>query len=147
LLLLGNGKGEFTAIPGRESGIHVLGQQRSCAVADYDADGRVDLVVTQNRGEVKLFNNLTAKPGIRVQLAGDSNNHSTIGAILRSKTNKGYGPAREIHAGSGYWSQDGAIQVLGSSDVIEGVQVRWPNGKESFTPVTISEKLVQISAR
>jgi hypothetical protein len=40
------------------------------------------------------------------------------------------GPAREIHAGSGYWSQDGAVQVLGKAKEPSGIWVRWPGGKE-----------------
>ena len=49
LLLLGDGKGGFRAMPGApsalsaaSSGIRVLGDQRGAAAADYDGDGRVD---------------------------------------------------------------------------------------------------------
>jgi enediyne biosynthesis protein E4 len=42
------------------------------------------------------------------------------------------GPAREIHAGSGYWSQDSATQVVTTKlnkESATGIQVRWPGGK------------------
>ena|ERR1051325_9067525 len=40
------------------------------------------------------------------------------------------GPAREIHAGSGYWSQDSTMQVFGTPASPTQVRVRWPGGKE-----------------
>src|SRR5213075_2287729 len=51
LLLKGDGQGNFTPVPGQESGIIAHGEQRGCAVADYDADGRVDVVLCQNAAE------------------------------------------------------------------------------------------------
>ena len=38
------------------------------------------------------------------------------------------GPMREIHAGSGYWSQDSAVQVLSSPADLDALWVRWPGG-------------------
>src|SRR6185503_10778294 len=40
LLLRGDGKGGFVAVPGQTSGIKVDGEQRGAAVADFDRDGR-----------------------------------------------------------------------------------------------------------
>src|SRR5439155_23221206 len=54
LLLLGDGRGGFRALGPREAGIAIYGEQRGCAVCDYDADGRTDLAVTQNGAETKL---------------------------------------------------------------------------------------------
>jgi hypothetical protein len=34
------------------------------------------------------------------------------GSVLRITTAHGDGPAREIHAGGGYWSQDSAVVVM-----------------------------------
>jgi hypothetical protein len=57
LLLLGDGKGNFRSVPGHESGLLVYGEQRSVAAADFDRDGRTDLVITQNGAQVKLYRN------------------------------------------------------------------------------------------
>src|SRR4029077_4138355 len=51
LLLLGDGKGNFRPMSGDESGVKIDGEQRSCAVSDYDGDGRVDLVVAQSNDQ------------------------------------------------------------------------------------------------
>jgi hypothetical protein len=128
LLLRGDGKGGFVPAPGQESGIKVYGEQRGAAVADFDQDGRTDLVVTQNGNATKLFRNTTARPGLRVRLAGPPNNPDGVGAVLRLKFASGWGPAREIHSGSGYWSQDSAYVVLATSDAPSAIQVSWPGG-------------------
>ena len=70
LFLRGDGKGGFTAVPGPESGIVVYGEQRGCALADYDGDGRVDLAVAQNNEETRLFHNLHAQGGIAGEIGG-----------------------------------------------------------------------------
>ena len=136
LLLRGDGTGKLQAVPGNESGIEVYGEQRGAAVADFDGDGRQDLVVTQNGAATKLFHNVGAKPGLRVRLSGPLGNPDAIGATLRLKFPSRLGPAREIHAGSGYWSQDSAIQVLGLPEPPTQIWVRWPGGKETTTALS-----------
>jgi hypothetical protein len=129
LWLRGDGAGNFAPVSGQESGVKVYGEQRGCALADYDHDGRVDLVVSQNGAETKLYRNVGAKPGYRVRLTGPSANPSGIGAAIRLYFGEKAGPMREVHAGSGYWSQDSAVQVLGAPETPTRIWVRWPGGK------------------
>jgi hypothetical protein len=129
LLLAGDGTGKFRAVSGLESGIKVYGEQRGCAVSDFDADGRVDLIVSQNGAQTKLYRNTQAKPALRVRLAGPPENPHGIGAVLRIGPSEKLGPAREIHSGAGYWSQDGAVQLLASAQTPTDIAIRWPGGK------------------
>jgi enediyne biosynthesis protein E4 len=129
LLLRGDGQGGFRAVSGQESGIRVYGEQRGAAVCDYDGDGRPDLAVGQNSDETRLFHNVAGKPGLRVQLHGSSNNPAGIGATMRLVTQGIPGSAREVHGGSGYWSQDSLVQVLSAQAVPTQLWVRWPGGK------------------
>src|SRR5205823_1230497 len=64
LWLRGDGTGKLVAVPGQASGIKIYGEQRGAALCDYDRDGRVDLVVTQNGAETILLHNARAKPGL-----------------------------------------------------------------------------------
>ncbi len=127
--LRGDGHGNFKAVPAAESGVRIYGEGRGAAVCDYDGDGRVDLAVGQNGASTKLYHNERAKPGVRIRLNGPAGNRSGVGAVLQWVTGNKAGPAREIHAGAGYWSQDSAVQVLARPEGAAKLQVRWPGGK------------------
>ena len=132
LWLRNDGAGNLSAVPGQESGVTIYGEQRGAAVADFNHDGRVDLVVGQNRGATKLYSNARAKPGLRVILAGDN----SVGAQIRIRYKDGrLGPARAIQAGSGYWSQDSSTHILGLASAPESLWIRWAGGKEQIVPI------------
>ena len=147
LLLLGDGKGNFRALSGEESGIKIYGEQRGSAVSDYDGDGRVDLVVAQSRDETKLLHNRRARPGLRVKLVGGPGNPQCVGAILRAKTAAGLGRAQVVTAGSGYWSQDSATLVVTSASPITALQVQWPDGSTTEQPVAPDATAVTIRSQ
>ena len=133
LCLRGDGQGGFQAWSGQESGILIYGEQRGAALADFDHDGRADLVVSQNGAATKLYRNTSAKPGLRVRLLGSAGNPDAVGAVIRLVSGDQRGPAREIHAGSGYWSQDAFTQVMFSARPPSAIQVRWPGGQTTQT--------------
>jgi hypothetical protein len=145
LLMTGDGKGALHPMSGMQSGITVYGDQRGAAFADYDGDGRIDLVVSQNASATKLFHNVLAKPGVRVRLKGDALNPDGIGAVIRLVYGDRMGPAREVQAGSGYWSQNGAVQVMGMSGTPTAVWVRWPGGKETRTTIAAGAREVVVT--
>ena len=118
LWIRGDGRGGLTSVPGQESGIKVYGEGRGAALSDYDADGRVDVVLAQNGAETKLYHNERAKPGIRVRLQGPAGNPQGIGALLRLRFRGGLGPAREIHAGIASWSRESKSRQYWTSTVV-----------------------------
>jgi hypothetical protein len=131
LLLRGDGRGGFEAVPGQASGLQIYGEQRGAAVADYDGDGRLDLVVGQNGAATKLYHNMGAKRGLRVRLEQSPGNPDAVGASLRLVFGQRPGPRREIHAGSGYWSQDSTTLVMSTPETPTQIEVRWPGGRET----------------
>ena len=146
LVMLGDGTGRLRPMTGAESGIKVYGDQRGAGYADFDADGRLDLVVTQNGARTLLFRNRGAKPGLRVRVQGPPANPNGVGARVRLVFGDRMGPAREIQAGSGYWSQNGAVQVLGFSSTPTAVWVKWPNGSDTRVPVPNGAREVVVRA-
>lgn len=131
LWLRGNGNGTFTAVDGSITGIKIYGEQRGAALADFNHDGRMDLCVSQNNGETKLYLNKTGKRGLRVILHGEAGNPEAIGAAMRVRYSEGrLGPCRTITAGSGYWSESAATQVLGCGQTPGALWIRWPGGRE-----------------
>ena len=144
LLLLGDGRGGFHAQSVLQSGIEVLGDQRGAAAADYDGDGRVDLAVSQNGAATTLWHNVRGTPGIRVRLVGGPLNPLGIGTQLRVVAGSARGPVREVHAGSGYWSMDGAVTVLALPASAMAVWVRWPGGREETIPLVAGQREIRI---
>ncbi|HTL54412.1 MAG TPA: VCBS repeat-containing protein [Candidatus Limnocylindrales bacterium] len=145
LWLQGDGRGGLRAVPGQESGVQVYGEQRGAAVADFDHDGRIDLVVTQNAAPTRLFRNVRAKPGLRVRLSGPTGNPWGIGAQLRLKQGEQMGPVREIHGGAGYWSQDSVVQVLAAPQTPAQLWVRWPGGKTLTVDLPAGASDIQVA--
>jgi hypothetical protein len=130
MLQLNNGNGTFSAMDASITGIKIEGEQRGAALADFNHDGRVDLAVSQNNGPTKLYFNQGAKRGLRVELKGHPANPDAVGAQIRVLYADGRaGPCRIIQAGSGYWSQDAAAQVLGCGEEPVALWIRWPGGK------------------
>jgi hypothetical protein len=146
LWLRNDGKGNLRPLAATDSGVAIWGEQRGCAVADFDADGRIDLAVSQNGAATKLFHNEQAKPGLRVRLKGSIGNPDGIGASVRLKYGDGMGPAREIHGASGYLSTDGVVAVLGMRAPPTHVVVRWPGGKLTEQPVTAGAREVVVES-
>jgi hypothetical protein len=144
LLLRGDGGGGLEPVPGARSGIVVYGDQRGAAAADYDGDGRTDLAVGQNAAETRLFRNRAAAPGLRVRLEGPVGNPTAVGASVRVRDAEGLGPAREVHAGTGYQSNDASVLVLGVRGAAKAVQVRWPGGETTEAPVAAGAREVVV---
>jgi hypothetical protein len=144
LWLRGTGGGKLEAVPGQESGILIYGEQRGAALGDFDGDGRVDLAVSQNGAETKLYQNVLGKPGLRVRLTGPPGNPDGVGATLRLVFGGRMGAAREIHGGSGYWSQDSVVQVMGCPETPTQIWVRWPGGKTTTNPIPAGAKEIMV---
>ena len=144
LVMLGDGKGGFRALTVQQSGVSVLGDQRGAAASDFDGDGRVDLAVSQNGAPMTLWRNVGGKPGLRVRVQGTPGNPLGIGAKLRVVAGSAAGPVREVHAGSGYWSMDGATSVLALPAASTSLSVRWPWGGEQVVPLQRGQREVLV---
>ncbi|MBM3878419.1 MAG: hypothetical protein FJ387_01675 [Verrucomicrobia bacterium] len=145
LVLIGNGQGGFRALAPAEVGLAIPGEQRGCAVGDFDGDGRADLVVAQNGAETRVYRNVGGRPGLRVRLIGAPGNPWGVGAVLRPVWGERLGPARPIQAGSGYWSQDSSVTIVGGDERPKAVWVRWPGGQERTYPLPPSAREVRLT--
>ena len=86
------------------------------------------------------------KAGLRVRLAGGGGNPQGVGAVARIEYEGGKaGPARAVLAGSGYWSQDSAVQVFGLAGVPKNLWVRWPGGKETRSPIPAGAREISVN--
>ncbi|GAA5522595.1 FG-GAP-like repeat-containing protein [Aliifodinibius salicampi] len=142
--LKGDGNGGFSAVSGSKSGIKIYGEQRGAAFSDFNKDGKVDLAVSQNGYDTKLYENKTESRGYRITLVGPSRNRNAIGSgiqlIYKDKNSKG--PLREVQAGVGYWSQNSFTQIIGADNEakVEKIRVIWFDGKTEELEVVEGQK-------
>jgi hypothetical protein len=128
-LFINNGNGTFTD-RASDLGLIDTEQGRGVACFDYDRDGDVDLVVSNNGGPLQLFENrlpayhhylaVTLSAGTNTQAIGARVSVS-VGAVTQT---------REIHAGNNFESQSPAWAHfgLGLATSIDTLVVRWPDG-------------------
>ncbi|MCP4425960.1 MAG: CRTAC1 family protein, partial [Chloroflexi bacterium] len=147
--LRGVGDGSFVVVPSSVSGLFVPYDGRGTAVSDYDNDGWVDVVVGVNNRHPLLFHNRgnAQNCALRIRLNGGDANPRGIGSRIIVTLPDGTTTTREIHAGGGYFSQDGGTHLFGLGQVnVADVQIIWPDGSVSETTgqpcgeVTVSKK-------
>ena len=128
-LLLGDGKGGFRAVPVRECGIAVPGDQKSASFADLNNDGKPDIAITVNNGTAAAYLNQSNAKWLRVTVPAGS----IAGTRLTLK--RGTLPPKlvELHAGTGYLSQDSATAFFGldGKETPGTVTAQWPDGTSS----------------
>jgi len=103
-------------------------------------------VVSQNGAGTKLYRNVGGKAGLRVRLVGSGGNGTGMGAVVRLGQGGKWGAAREVHGGSGYWSQDSAVQVMSTgAGPADQIQVRWPGGKVTTQPIPPDTREIRVT--
>lgn len=130
----------------------------SCALADYDNDGRLDLLLGQwpvrpGDGELtRLFHNDTRSSAnwVKIKLRGTASNRAAIGArvfVRSSISGEPVSQMREVNAGSGFRSQSDLVQHfgLGDSREIPEIEVRWPSGKAQILKHQPANRLIEIT--
>ena len=131
LLMLGDGKGGFDPMPSSASGIAAYGEQRSCAVSDYNHDGRIDLAIGQNNAQTKLMLNTLGMAGLRVRLKGRGQNPAAVGARVSMRIPGGPTITKEVQSGAGYWGVNSSVLVLPSQHHPCELLITWPSGGRS----------------
>jgi enediyne biosynthesis protein E4 len=106
---------------------------RGSAYADIDADGDLDVVLTQVTGPPLLLRNdqATGNHWLRLELRGKGPNHEAIGARVEL-TAGGVTQYRQVMPTRSYLSQsERAVTFgLGGAGQVDSVKIVWPDGTE-----------------
>jgi hypothetical protein len=151
-LLLGGLDGKFVE-KGDAAGIALNHRGRGAAVADFNADGMLDLVVVNRKENVSLFRNLGNKTSwgyrpmgnwLAVELDYGRVNRTAVGAKITVKTGN-LTQSRMVQIGGGHASgQTGFIHFgLGVAERAS-VRIQWPNGDWSHEYRVFANNFVQI---
>jgi len=131
VMYLNNGDGTFSDVSGA-TGMDFIEDSRTFALADFDHDGRVE-VVLKNRSDPQLrfLKNVMPQlpPAIALRLIGKKSNRDAIGAEVALETEVGR-QKRFVQAGSGFLAQHSKelfFGLGGASGKIKAT-IRWPSG-------------------
>ena len=135
VLLAGDGEGGFAHIPHQQSGLIVASDARGLAVTDFNLDGRPDLLVGVNNGELRAFTNRRIPKHRILRLKGPAGNPLAAGARVFLKGEKTT-QVTEVYHGGGYLSQSSSL-VFVDPDVRE-IEVAWPGRGENRTSLRLT---------
>jgi hypothetical protein len=102
------------------------------AFADFDNDGRVDVVVTAQNSPARLFRNTSAAPAhwIGVRLVGTRSNRDGLGARVRIRLPNGRLEYNRATTSVGYASSSEPLVRfgLGPYGLAKEIEIRWAGG-------------------
>ncbi|GAC1674755.1 MAG: CRTAC1 family protein [Candidatus Acidiferrum sp.] len=130
------GKGNFAEVT-KSSGAAFAAARvgRGAAYADFNNDGRLDLLLATNGGPVYLFRNeptdaAHANKSLRIKLSGQRSNRDGIGAVVKVNS-AGETQSQMLRSGSSYLSASELVLTFGLAEHVkaETVEVHWPSGQ------------------
>jgi len=121
---------------------------RGAAYLDYDNDGDLDLVLTDNRGIARLLRNDNGNQNdmLRVKAVGTKSNRDGIGAKVTVTTKSGQHLFEMVKSGSSYLSQSELPLTfgLGRPGTVKSMtlEIRWPGGhRDVIADVTPNQSI------
>ena len=139
------GDGKFSDISG-VSGLDLLEDGRAFALADFDHDGRLEVVAkNRNAPQVRVLRNAMDAIGdvLSFRLRGTTSNRDAIGAAV-TVTNRGLRQTKYLQAGTGFLSQHSKeiFFGLGKSSGKISVSVHWPSRlKQEFAEIPANHRV------
>jgi hypothetical protein len=145
-LFLNDGRGRFRDATSVSGLAGAAAAHRGCGVADFDGDGRLDLVVLVRGAPAELWKNesQSASNWLIVRLVGTKSNRDGIGArvivgnqVRTMTTAVGY--ASSSHAGLHFG--------LGTATEVDRLEVQWPSGARQILEHVKANQALEIQEK
>lgn len=131
-LFLNDGKNRFQDVAA-EAGVQQFSDKKGLLVVDIDKDGDLDMIVTEVRGPMTVWENVTARNNrnyLVVEAEGTTSNRNGVGARVYVTAGESMQMAEIMAGGSFYTSPPKEAHFgLGSAATINQVVVIFPSGK------------------
>jgi enediyne biosynthesis protein E4 len=118
------------------------------AFADFDNDGRVDVVVSAIGGPLKLFRNVSPEPGhwLALRLRGTRSNRDGLGARVRLTLPGGAAQYNRATTSVGYASSSEPLVRfgLGPNKSATEIEIRWPSGRVQTLGNTKADRVLTV---
>ncbi len=136
-LFMANGDGTFTELAS-ELGIRHTGQGRGAVCADYDGDGRVDILIANHNAAPTVYRNglETDNHWLAIDLEGRHANPLAVGARVTVHTDSGR-QVQEVRLGGNYLSQGPTTLHfgLGPDPAVREIEIDWPGPGNRVTRI------------
>jgi len=156
-LFVSDGRGHFSDVSNASGLSAAVAAHRGCGVADFDSDGRLDIVVLTLGTPAELWQNVgltgsgsvARDPGsgnhwLIVRLVGTKSNRDGIGAVVRVGSQ-----VRTMTTSIGYASSShaGLHFGLGTSPGPVRVEIEWPSGTKQVVEEVKTDRTVAIEEK
>jgi hypothetical protein len=128
------------------AGVATTDRSRGAAFADFDLDGRLDLIVSNRRAPLELYRNVTADSGnwITVAVQQSGGNRDAIGAVITVRSEEISQTIQHV-IGGGHAGGQLLPRHFGLGKGMEAqVTVEWPDGTSTTVQGAASQRIVVV---